>query len=344
MAKFKVGDRVRIRTWESMEKEFGTNGTYIETYPSFNETMGKLSGMTAVITSMETTGTRIELKFDEKRDGVDTDWFYSTDMVEPVMQVNQITITDKKNGKVSAVLTENGKYVRSANAKCNPDDTFDFNVGATLAFNRLMGIEDKPVDANIYKEVKRPAKVGEWIKIVNSESKKSYVNGEIFKVEYNDSPSYDGVYFKPISGITVGYRHSNVGCTFAKDSEYVVLENYNPQQNSTDTFDWEKFKKTESKIAVNCKTKELADDFLKQCDEHGIKWCSGTRTTEPMLLHKETFSCFRADSKMGWCNADWYVRHGCTIIEWGEQAKQCVELSSVSNEELITELKNRLNK
>lgn len=43
------------------------------------------------------------------------------------------------------------------------------------------------------------------------------------------------------------------------------------------SIDWESFKA--GKFAVHCDTEEKAKAFLKECDEHGIKWCSGHKTS-----------------------------------------------------------------
>ena len=40
-------------------------------------------------------------------------------------------------------------------------------------------------------------------------------------------------------------------------------------------FNWDEFKDRNNKIAVNCKTQEEANDFCKQMNEHGLKWCDG---------------------------------------------------------------------
>lgn len=54
----------------------------------------------------------------------------------PVEQ--KIVIT--ANGKVvTARLYEGNKTVKESTAKCCPEDIFDFNVGAEIAFNRLVG-------------------------------------------------------------------------------------------------------------------------------------------------------------------------------------------------------------
>ena len=69
----------------------------------------------------------------------------------------------RNDNKVVALDKSTGE---KAEAKCNPADEFDFRTGAKLAFNRLIG-EDVKSDNGV-REVKRKAKVGEYIKIVDA--------------------------------------------------------------------------------------------------------------------------------------------------------------------------------
>lgn len=119
----------------------------------------------------------------------------------------------RKDNKVIALDKSTGE---KAEAKCNPADEFDFRTGAKLAFNRLMGEDVKP--DNGVREVKRKAKVGEYIKILDAQPFLiSYKNGDIFKVI---STSKSGVVIEK-DGIPV---------TSAWHREYVVLENYKPEK------------------------------------------------------------------------------------------------------------------
>lgn len=118
----------------------------------------------------------------------------------------------RNNQKVVALGKTTGE---KAEAKCNPADEFDFHVGAKLAFNRLMGDDVKPDDG--VREVKRKAKVGEYVKVVNAKPAiPSYKNGDIFKVTYVTA---SGCICKNSDGYT-GLWHE----------EYVVLENYKPEK------------------------------------------------------------------------------------------------------------------
>lgn len=118
----------------------------------------------------------------------------------------------RKDNKVIALDKSTGE---KAEAKCNPADEFDFRTGAKLAFNRLMG-EDLKLDNGV-REVKRKAKVGEYIKIVDAKPFLiPYENGEIFRVI-------------GVKNATCEVENSVKRC-HTWHSEYVVLENYKPEE------------------------------------------------------------------------------------------------------------------
>ena len=130
-----------------------------------------------------------------------------------VRKAKQETIVIYRNNqKVVALDKTTGE---KAEAKCNPADEFDFHVGAKLAFNRLMGDDVKPDDG--VREVKRKAKVGEYVKVVYAmPCFIPYKNGDIFKVNCVTA-----------SGCICKISEENVGLWH---KEYVVLENYKPEK------------------------------------------------------------------------------------------------------------------
>lgn len=129
----------------------------------------------------------------------------------------------KKVGSETIVIYRNDNKVialdkstgEKAEANCNHADEFDFRTGAKLAFNRLMGEDVKP--DNGVREVKRKAKVGEYIKIVDAKPFLiPYENGEIFRVI-------------GVKNATCEVENS-VKRFYAWHREYVVLENYKPEK------------------------------------------------------------------------------------------------------------------
>lgn len=128
----------------------------------------------------------------------------------------------RKDNKVVALDKSTGE---KAEAKCNPADEFDFRTGAKLAFNRLMGEDVKP--DNGVREVKRKAKVGEYIKIVDAHPYLiPYKNGDVFKVISTSEP-----------GVVI--EKDGTPVTSAWHREYVVLENYRPEEKEQEHNDSE---------------------------------------------------------------------------------------------------------
>ena len=135
-----------------------------------------------------------------------------------VRKAKQETIVIYRNGnKVVALDKSTGE---KAEANCNPADEFDFRTGAKLAFNRLMGEDVKP--DNGVREVNRKAKVGEYIKVVDAHSIfGTYKNGDILKVTDVTSA---GCECEGSDVLSPGLWHE----------EYVVLENYKPEEDDSE--------------------------------------------------------------------------------------------------------------
>lgn len=127
-------------------------------------------------------------------------------------KVDTTIVIYRKDNKVIALDKSTGE---KAEANCNPADEFDFRTGAKLAFNRLMGEDVKP--DNGVREVKRKAKVGEYIKIVDAKPFLiPYENGEIFRVIGVKNATCEVE--NPVKRFCAWHR------------EYVVLENYKPEK------------------------------------------------------------------------------------------------------------------
>lgn len=113
----------------------------------------------------------------------------------------------------TAKMIIDGKVVKTSEAKRNPADDFKWRIGAEFAFERLWEKEKKPT----YKEVKRKAKVGEYVRIVKSSwAGNKYKVGEIYKVVgYYNADIYGG-------------KHAILSCgePYANERDYVVLEGY----------------------------------------------------------------------------------------------------------------------
>lgn len=194
--KFKVGDRVKVK------KDIVTLN---------RRTVGKCGTVKELLTD-----NYCSVEFDEFVGGHDCNgfakeghgWNHAEDALDLVKTQNETIVIYRKDNKVIALDKSTGE---KAEAKCNPADEFDFRTGAKLAFNRLMGEDVKP--DNGVREVKRKAKVGEYIKVVNEKSVfNTYKNGDIFKVTYVTK-----------SGCICKNSEEQF-CLWHE--EYVVLENY----------------------------------------------------------------------------------------------------------------------
>lgn len=203
--KFKVGDRVKVK-----KNTVTINRNIVEECGTVKKRL--MNNYFAV-------------EFDKFVDGHDCDgfakeghgWNCVEDALDLVKTQNETIVIYRKDNKVIALDKSTGER---AEAKCNPADEFDFRTGAKLAFNRLMG-EDVKIDNGV-REVKRKAKVGEYIKIVDAHPLfNSYKNGDVFKVV---SVSRSGVEIKK----------DETQVTAAWHEEYVVLENYKPEEDDSE--------------------------------------------------------------------------------------------------------------
>jgi hypothetical protein len=136
-----------------------------------------------------------------------------------VSNAPKIVITT--DGKITtAKMYENGKVVKTAEAKCCPEDTFDFNVGAKLAVDRLIGKSicagEEKKDEIEWKVVKRPVKVGDYIRLINTPYSFDKI-GDILKVDHVDCcavvyqknhPKKSEMVIPPSSNFRWNYRNS----------------------------------------------------------------------------------------------------------------------------------------
>ena len=202
--KFKVGDRVKVKK---------------NTVTLNIRTVGECGTVKELLTN-----NYYSVEFDKFVGGHDCNgfakdgygWNCAEDALDLVKHQNETIVIYRNDNKVVALDKSTGK---KAEAKCNPADEFDFRTGAKLAFNRLMGEDVKP--DNGVREVKRKANVGEYIKIVDAKPWMiPYKNGDIFKVISTSKP-----------GVVIEKDGKPV--TAAWHREYVVLENYKPEENDS---------------------------------------------------------------------------------------------------------------
>ena len=129
----------------------------------------------------------------------------------------QITITC--DGTVTtATMVINDKKIKTAIARRNSEDKFDWRKGAQIAFNRLWDSQKKAEKQPEVREVKRFARPGEYIKIVYvcDGCENYYHKGDIFLVTRSHQGTLNGCV--NVKGISVAMH----------PTEYAVLEGYRP--------------------------------------------------------------------------------------------------------------------
>ena len=128
--KFKIGQRVRIRKWEDMEKEFGRNVSgSINCRFCFPKEMLRFCGKIATIDYLRDY--KVYLTFE---DGTNSSIYnFSTDMIEPIE--NETIVIYRNGNEVVALNKLTGEV---GVAKCSPEDKFEFYTGARLALERLI--------------------------------------------------------------------------------------------------------------------------------------------------------------------------------------------------------------
>ncbi len=217
MAKFKVGDKVRI-----------LDGSKIKNYCGGwnDDDMREYVGQVYEIERFKCPGYSLK--------GI----YFVWDERGLELVTDEKIVIERHGNKVVAKST-NGKV---GVAKCSPEDTFDFKIGADIAFSRLMGIE--------YKFKQEEIKVGDKVRVIgNSRIKHYFPIGNVVEVGDIDSEGD----LNCLGKNKFGYR------------TYQTLSK-NDVEKVTDTFDWDGFKA--EKFFVKC-TKDNFDEFVTEAKKHG---------------------------------------------------------------------------
>jgi hypothetical protein len=253
---FHVGQRVRIRSLESMEKEFGDDFRN-EVVAGFVSEMDESCGHTATIKFFD--GKYVSLDWDG---GFESRWSYSTDMLEPaeeekpkfkVGQIYRSTCDDEEKGNIVKITEVSERWINYNTIRGVKHGTMfhknsAFATGLVLLTGKEIGEAIRKWDEEHsekepeYNEVKRHAKVGEYIKIVKAYCPKNYKNGDILLV-------------------TDEFSSTSVICKGARicicDPEYVVLEGYKPIEDKP------KETKRQAKVGEFVRLIENGDAYTK---------------------------------------------------------------------------------
>nr|DAT32244.1 MAG TPA: hypothetical protein [Caudoviricetes sp.] len=135
MAKYKIGDKVRIVSERTADH--------------WNHQMDKWLGRVMTIRKDEAdiaTGEHFGYKMEEdKSDGL-YGWYWWDDMIAGLANPDRssLIVEIKFDGNTTrATLIKDGREVKSAEARCSPEDTFDRGEGAKVAVNRLFAKKEK---------------------------------------------------------------------------------------------------------------------------------------------------------------------------------------------------------
>ena len=129
MAKFKVGDKVRVKPYSSSFPYVGISKL----------TLQSLAGDVYTVKSHRDSDVTAQWY-----NMTDSPFSFAEEMLELAEQPRREFIVIRRDGaKTIAELRHDREVIKSGTAICNASDTFDFGTGAKLAFDRLMG-RDEP--------------------------------------------------------------------------------------------------------------------------------------------------------------------------------------------------------
>ena len=151
MAKFKIGDRVKaIKEYSGNYEIVGKIGTIVGMH-------GCNCGLIGVEFD-DNIGRYAHTCEGKGKDG--HCWWCLDYILEPVPIVNEKIVITTDGKTTTAKMYANKSVIKTATAKCSPDDKFAFVTGAKIAFDRLTGkYYEKSFDWNAFKREKTIVKV-----------------------------------------------------------------------------------------------------------------------------------------------------------------------------------------
>lgn len=236
--KYKVGDKVRVRADLKTGVRYYTADKKVHNYVV--NAMKGLEGRVVTISGKTPSG---QYHVKECPYGIFGEYCWTDEMFEPVAEACDKKIVITADGmKTIARLYDGNKIVKTATAKCSPDDTFDFAEGARIAFVRLfVEGETKAAKPRIevgkyYRYVDEIRPFAGIIKIIGKEGREYFYDvvegmkddtgrhcfyeGSLFEsfltpIDYKPEPKY-------YSGkVVCTYRDTDDGYTVGKIYEFV---------------------------------------------------------------------------------------------------------------------------
>lgn len=145
MAKYKVGDKVRIVSKRPAEH--------------WNPKMDKWLGRVMTIRSYEInyhTGDQLyKMEEDKSEYDIFQGWYWWDDMIAGLANPDRSSLVVEisfDGNTTRATLLKDGREVKTAEARCSPSDTFDRGEGAKVAVNRLFAKKEKPKKEELKKK------------------------------------------------------------------------------------------------------------------------------------------------------------------------------------------------
>ena len=137
MLKYKVGDRVRIVSkWADPEWKQNWDGA-MDCWLGKTMTVAYVNGYNYRM--MEDNGS----------------WWWNDSLIAGLAEAPESIHITRDGNTVHAVHKRGDKVVGRASAKCSPDDTFDFAVGAKLAVERVFASSSEPKTPKTRDEIMR---------------------------------------------------------------------------------------------------------------------------------------------------------------------------------------------
>lgn len=168
MAKYKVGDKVRIVSTPRLAR--------------WNGVMNNWLGETMTITSVNVNskGEIFYRMAEDRGDFFGCGWCWYEDMISGLAESDrEYTVELRFDGMITtAVLKRGGRDVKTAEARCNPTDTYSRAEGARVAVERLF--EKKRKEKDKPKESK--PKIGDKFKIVGKSNYHGFSIGETVRL------------------------------------------------------------------------------------------------------------------------------------------------------------------
>ena len=136
MTKYKIGDKVRIVSERPADH--------------WNPEMDKWLGRVMTIRSDERnyiTGEHFVYRMEEDQSEWISGWYWWDDMIAGLANPDRrpLIVEIQFDGNTTrATLIKDGREVKSAEARCSPEDTFDRGEGAKVAVNRLFAKKKEP--------------------------------------------------------------------------------------------------------------------------------------------------------------------------------------------------------